>query len=833
MASRPALPSRPPMPPRPSSTMASEAASPAAAGPPPQPSRPGGGAKPPPQPARPTPPPAQPAQPPRPAPVPAPVPAPAPAPAHAPAPAPALLPPSTSVPTAREKEATKEKSRPAAFVPPTVKRVADDGWSERYTMDGAPYYYNMKTLAVSWNCPESLKDSEELVHEGGNWIWVADAQDAWVPAREMDGGMYLTNNGNRVKVTEKDPKWPIMMSSLRHLEEDLVMIDDMNEGLIIHNLRERFREDKIYTAIGTILVSVNPFKRLPLYMPSIMEMYYKSGGNKRLPPHPFAIADHSYKKMREFKKHQSILISGESGAGKTEATKHCLAFFAEVAGSESGVAEKIIEANPILEAFGNAKTGRNNNSSRFGKFMEIHFDKLGQIVGCRTENYLLEKSRVVFQTEGERTYHIFYMLCVGALQEHLGLDRDMNTYRYLSRSGCLEVDGMDDAKEFDEVLHAMNCLGFSDAEQKFVFEVTAAVLLLGNLTFTANAKGDAVISNPQVLAQISKFLAADNTEFLESIISRWFVIRGQDPTKIPFKPNEAVNAADACAKAVYGKLFDWIVQRVNSAMVIPKGTINFIGVLDIFGFEIFETNSFEQLCINFANEKLQQHFNEYTFKLEETVYQTEQIKFLHIEFIDNQPILDMIEKKPKGLLVQLDEEIVMPKGNDETWFNKISRDFEKTPYFQKVVKKKGHFIVNHYAGIVPYDSDGFLEKNRDSLWPDILKCLSESKNKELSNLFSGGEKGRVSLGGQFRGQLTNLMEKLRSTEPSYIRCVKPNSVKQPDIFDSVMSLQQLRYAGVFEAIKIRQQGYPFRLTHPEFLKRYKCLSLKEEGGWLY
>ena len=465
--------------------------------------------------------------------------------------------------------------------------------------------------------------------------------------------------------------------------------------------------------------------------------------------------------------------------------------------------------------------------------MEIHFDKMGQIAGARTENYLLEKSRVVFQTPGERNYHVFYMLCVGSLKESLQMGPDLNHYRYLNQSGCLTVAGMDDAKEFDEVLDAMNCLGFSESDQRWIFETVAAVLLLGNLTFKPNEKDFATIANPEILTRIATFLGVSATDLDESLISRWFVIRGQDPTKIPFKPEEAIAAADACAKAVYGRLFDWIVQRVNQAMVVPQGTISYIGVLDIFGFEIFETNSFEQLCINFANEKLQQHFNEYTFKLEESVYRSEEIKFFHIEFIDNQPILDMIEKKPNGLLEQLDEEIRMPKGTDETWYNKICRDFEKTKHFTRVVKRKGHFVVSHYAGTVPYDSKDFLDKNRDSLWPDILKCLEESKNPKTSSIFPGEQKkGRVpSLGGQFRGQLNNLMEKLRSTEPSYIRCVKPNSLKQPDMFDSVMSLQQLRYAGVFEAIKIRQQGYPFRLTHLEWLRRYKCLSLRD-GGWM-
>tara|TARA_R110002050_G_scaffold283121_2_gene431354 strand:- start:307 stop:1179 length:873 start_codon:yes stop_codon:yes gene_type:complete len=281
----------------------------------------------------------------------------------------------------------------------------------------------------------------------------------------------------------------------------------------------------------------------------------------------------------------------------------------------------------------------------------------------------------------------------------------------------------------------MQCLGFSQEEQDWIFRTTTAVLLLGNIEFKPNAKGDSQIVNPQTISTVAKLLDVNEKEFTESIISRWFVIKGQDPTNIPFKPEEAVAAADATAKAIYGRMFDFIVERVNKSMVIPQGSQSFIGVLDIFGFEIFETNSFEQLCINFANEKLQQHFNEYTFKLEERVYQSEQIKFLHIDFIDNQPILDMIEKKPKGLLVQLDEEIRMPKGTDETWFNKISRDFDKTEYYNTIVKKKGHFVVHHYAGAVAYDSVGFLEKNRDSLYADIYKSLGDSKNKATAGLF--------------------------------------------------------------------------------------------------
>ena len=627
-----------------------------------------------------------------------------------------------------------------------------------------------------------------------------------------------------------------MTSSLLHLEEDLVLVDNMNEGLIIHNLRERFKQDKIYTNIGTILVSVNPFKRLPLYTPSVMETYYRSGGNKRLPPHIFGIADSAYKAMYYGNEDQSILISGESGAGKTEATKQCLAFFAEIAGSESNVEQKIIQANPILEAFGNAKTVRNNNSSRFGKYMEIHFDAKGIIIGARTENYLLEKSRVVHQAEGERNFHIFYQLVRGNLNAKYGVDQPIESFHYLA-SGTYDAEDIDDVEEFNEVLEGFDIIGFSEEEKDWLFRVVAAVLKLGNLQFVASDDelGSKIV-DPSKTKEIAELLDVSEEKLTESVLSRWFVIRGQEPTKIPFKPHEARAACDALAKAIYGEMFNWLVKRINQSVEVKSGaTKRFIGVLDIFGFEIFEMNSFEQLCINFANEKLQQHFNQYTFKLEEKVYASEKINFDHIEFVDNQPILDMIEKKPSGLLVLLDEEIVMPKGSDETWCRKIVQTHGKSDHFEKIMRKDTAFIINHYAGAVRYDAEGFLIKNKDTLYQDLYDVVSGSKHKMLSALFppisKDSKRKKISLGGQFRKQLNDLMDKLNQTHPHYVRCVKPNSAKEANNFQSVMSLEQLRYAGVFEAISIRQQGFPFRYTHQEFVRRYKCLALKDDG-WL-
>lgn len=716
------------------------------------------------------------------------------------------------------------------------------GWTERYTMDGVPYYHNEQTEHVSWDKPDVLKSKDELFSDSGRWRWVPDPDLAWIPGREVeknpDGSSECeTDYRGLVTVPAKVQDWPLLKSSLMHLEEDLVLVDNMNEGLIIHNLRERFKQDKIYTNIGTILVSVNPFKRLPLYTPSMMETYYRSGGNKRLPPHIFGIADSAYKSMYYDNTNQSILISGESGAGKTEATKQCLAYFAEVAGSESNVEQKIIQANPILEAFGNAKTVRNNNSSRFGKYMEIHFDKKGIIIGAKTENYLLEKSRVVYQAYGERNFHIFYQLVRGELNSKYGVDQPIESFNYLNKSGTYDAEDIDDVEEFKEVLEGLDTIGFEDHEKDWLFRVVAGILKLGNLEFKPSSDElSSVVTNPELIKEISTLIKVSEDKLTEAVLSRWFVIRGQEPTKIPFKPHEAKDACDALAKAIYGEMFNWIVTRINEALAISSGVSQkFIGVLDIFGFEIFEMNSFEQLCINFANEKLQQHFNQYTFKLEEKVYASEKIAFDHIEFIDNQPILDMIEKKPNGLLVLLDEEIVMPKGSDETWSHKIVQCHNKSDHFQKIMKKDTAFIIKHYAGEVRYDAEGFLVKNKDTLYQDLYDVVSDSKDKLLSDLFPKMSKEtarkKISLGGQFRKQLNDLMEKLNQTHPHYVRCVKPNSEKEANNFQSVMSLEQLRYAGVFEAISIRQQGFPFRYTHKEFVRRYKCLALKDEG-WL-
>ena len=715
--------------------------------------------------------------------------------------------------------------------------MSSAGWAEYFTQDGTAYYYNSQTEETSWDKPDAMKTEDEL-QDTGDWVWAPHESEGYVCGQitnEYHGGdtEVTTENGEVVVVSKKEKNriTKALKGSLKKNHADLVQMDEISEPMIQNNLRLRFNNDQIYTNIGTILISVNPFKRLPLYTPSVIDDYIHKG-KRDMPPHVFNIAEAAFTHLVDDKQDQSILISGESGAGKTEATKQCLMFFAECAGSANGVEQNILLSNPILEAFGNAKTLRNNNSSRFGKLISILFDGRARITGATIINYLLEKSRVVYQLEGERSFHIFYQLLTGAdadLKQKFALWGPLDYY-YISQSGCTTADGIDDMDEWNEMIEAMNKMGFVPEERENVFRLVSAVLHLGNIDFQpgkSNLRTETCeVMNQDCLDICADLLQVTPGDLKAACTNRTMIVRGQAPTKIPLDHEKASDNRNSFAKKIYSHMFDWIVTRVNVSMAPPKNAVRTgaINVLDIFGFEIFEVNSFEQLCINFCNEKLQQHFNQHTFKLEEQLYKREQIKFDHVEFIDNQPVLDMIEMKPKGILVVLDEEIVVPKGSDTTFLNKINKHHGPTPHFKEVRTSKSEFIVCHYAGEVLYDVYSFLEKNKDTLTKDLYDLIGTSRLAFLKTIFpnleesAGGRK--VSLGAQFRRQLDDLMKTLNQTEPHYIRCVKPNDNKRSGEFKGLMCLQQLRYAGVFEAVKIRQQGFPFRYTHEDFVKRY-------------
>jgi len=713
-------------------------------------------------------------------------------------------------------------------------------WKAFQTPEGLEYYHNDSTGETTWDKPDALKSPDEL-DKAGDWMWCPeDTPKAFVPARKVqsysDGSIELEKeNGERVTFKAKQAALlePLVWSQLRRLQKDLVMLDIMNRPLIVHNLRCRLEENEIYTNVGTILISVNPYKRLPLYTPTMINKY-RQRGTRILDPHVFTIADDAYNSLTEYHKPQSIVISGESGAGKTEATKQCLQYLAEIAGSEGNVEQQILKSNPILEAFGNAKTVRNNNSSRFGKYVEIFFDGRGTICGATNTNYLLEKSRVVYQGEGERNYHIFYELSLGASDSQRSKYRlrHPTEFFYLNQ-GTIEIEGQDDVEEFGILEDAMKLLEFSEQEKDDIYRIIAGIMHLGNVKFRDVGDRKCEVEGKQELEDAAHLLGMEAGALKNGMTSKILTIRGED-MHVTLSAEESCAARNALAKFIYEKQFDWLVQKVNKAIGKGKGSElkRTIGILDIFGFEIFKVNSFEQLCINFANEKLQQFFNQHTFKLEEALYKREKIQFTHIEYIDNQPVLDLIESKPRGILPMIDEELRMPKGSDQTYVQKLINTHTSNKNFERVLKNPDHFTVKHYAGDVVYEVDGFLEKNRDRLNDDTYQLLDSTKHTFLKQLFSGSAGSstaanrRKTLGAKFSGQLQGLMDTLNSTEPHYIRCVKPNPNKAPLQFYGNMVLEQLQYAGVFEAIQIRKNGYPFRLTHEQFVKRFKCVTPK-------
>jgi ABC-type oligopeptide transport system ATPase subunit len=705
-------------------------------------------------------------------------------------------------------------------------------WQALTNAEGIEYYFNTVTRETSWDKPEELMTDEEKA-SGSNWFWVPHEEECYVP------GLVLGQQGTKSTVELEDGTqqqvntkelMPLKKASLhpKRVVADLTLLDEMSAPLILWNLKARFLDDKIYTNVGNILISVNPYKDLGLYTHAVTQRYINRGVEER-DPHVYNTAYDAWIGLTEFKMNQSIIISGESGAGKTEATKQCLKYLAATAGSVGGVEKKILQANPILEAFGNAKTLRNDNSSRFGKYMEIFFTntKPTMIIGSTTTNYLLEKIRVVAPGDGERNYHIFYMVTKaadGATKQKLAL-KDPASYRYLDK--CVDVPTFNDAGEYKALIEAFGILLFSKQEQDDIHSILGAILHNGNGQFSGGNK--VALKDASVVQIAAKLFQVEQAAMEKALLFRTLKIPGQKPTDVPHSQLEAAYARDALSKFVYGNMFDWIVQKVNLAMGKCEDGLMSIGILDIFGFEIFKSNSFEQLCINFTNEMLQQHFNQNTFKLEQQLYQSEKIVFETIDFIDNAPMLELIQKKPTGIIPILDEELVVPRGSDKGFLEKLEKAHSgKTPCFKHSLKVPDSFIVCHYAGEVLYHAPGFLDKNRDRLTEDMLILVQGSPMPLLKTLFPpersvGSNTQKNSLGSQFCKQLNALMDCLNKTEPHYIRCVKPNERKAQMEFVPRNCFEQLTYSGVFEAVAIRKKGFPFRLKHKEFLERYKVI----------
>lgn len=615
---------------------------------------------------------------------------------------------------------------------------------------------------------------------------------------------------------------------------DLTLLSKVSNEAINENLKKRFEGAEIYTYIGHVLVSVNPFRDLGIYTDQVLESY-KGKNRLEMPPHVFAIAESQYYNMKAYNENQCVIISGESGAGKTEAAKRIMQYIANVSGGESGdiqkVKDMVLATNPLLESFGNAKTLRNNNSSRFGKYLQIHFNAQGEPIGADITNYLLEKTRVVGQITNERNFHIFYQFTKGASQQQrelFGIQKP-ETYVYTSRSKCLEVDGIDDLAEFRDTLNAMQVIGLSQAEQDNIFRMLAAILWTGNLVFREDEEGYAAVADQSVVDFMAYLLEVDPQSLIKAITIRILTPRNGEVIESPANTAQATATRDALAKAIYNNLFDWIVERVNQSLKARVPTSNSIGILDIYGFEIFEKNSFEQLCINYVNEKLQQIFIQLTLKAEQEEYAREQIKWTPITYFDNKVVCDLIESiRPPGIFSAMKDATKTahadPAACDRTFMQSINgmSNANLTP-------RQGSFIIRHYAGDVSYTVDGITDKCKDQLLKGVQNLFQISQNKFIHHLFphqvdQDNRKQPPSAGDRIRASANALVETLMKCQPSYIRTIKPNENKSPVEYNVPNVLHQIKYLGLQENVRIRRAGFAYRQGFDKFVDRFFLLS---------
>ncbi|OMJ22911.1 Myosin-1 [Smittium culicis] len=619
---------------------------------------------------------------------------------------------------------------------------------------------------------------------------------------------------------------------------DMTLLSKITNDEISENLKKRFQNAEIYTYIGNVLISVNPFRDLGIYSPAIMSSY--QGKNKlELPPHVYAIAEGSYKNMISYKENQCIIITGESGAGKTEAAKRILEYIAAVSGESTSsiqkVKEMVLATNPLLESFGNAKTLRNNNSSRFGKYLEIQFNLSGEPMGAKITNYLLEKSRVVSQIKNERNFHIFYQITKAASQKY----RDMfgitnpQDYNYISSAGCIDVQNINDSSEYSDVLSSMNIIGINEQDQDNLHRLLAAILWIGNVNFTENENSESQVSNPQVVEFIA-YLLQTEPEFVASAFETRTIEtqrggRRGSVYKVPLNLTQATAARDALSMAIYTRMFDWIVNRINVSLQANANVSNEIGVLDIYGFEIFEHNSFEQLCINYVNEKLQQIFIELTLKTEQEEYVREKIQWTPIEYFNNQVVCDLIEsKRPPGILAAMNDACATAHANSTAADNSLKQRLNSvnSTYFEL---RDAIFTVKHYAGNVNYEISGMTDKNKDQLFRDHLDLCTNSTNNFLVGLFadssnSESKKRPPTASDRIKISANELVTKLSNSQPSYIRTIKPNENKSPTEFDDRRVLHQVKYLGLCENIRVRRAGFAYRQTFDKFVERFYLLS---------
>ena len=622
---------------------------------------------------------------------------------------------------------------------------------------------------------------------------------------------------------------------------DLTLISKISNEAINDNLKKRFENGEIYTYIGHVLVSVNPFRDLGIYTDQVLHSY--QGKNRlEMPPHVFAIAESMYYNMKAYHENQCVIISGESGAGKTEAAKRIMQYIANVSGgSNSGIQEikdMVLATNPLLESFGNAKTLRNNNSSRFGKYLEIQFNAQGEPVGANINNYLLEKSRVVGQIKDERNFHIFYQFTKAASQEHrtsFGVQQPQ-TYAYTSKSKCYDVNGIDDTAEFRDTINAMSVIGMSKQEQDEIFRMLAAILWIGNISFGEDDQGNAAVRDQSVIDFVAYLLEVDSAHVNKAMTTRIIeTSRGGRRGSVydsPMNIAQATAVRDALSKGIYTNMFDWIVQRVNQALRARGAMAQSIGILDIYGFEIFEKNSFEQLCINYVNEKLQQIFIQLTLKTEQEEYAREQIQWTPIKYFDNKVVCELIEeKRPPGVFAALNDACATahadPTAADQTFVQRLNA-LSGNPNF---APRQGQFVIKHYAGDVSYAVEGMTDKNKDQLLKDLLNLVGQSSNNFVHTLFphevdQDNRRRPPTAGDKIKASANDLVSTLMKCTPSYIRTIKPNENKSPTEYNSPNVLHQIKYLGLQENVRIRRAGFAYRQTFEKFVERFYLLSPK-------
>ncbi|ROW10367.1 hypothetical protein VMCG_02082 [Cytospora schulzeri] len=733
------------------------------------------------------------------------------------------------------------------------------------------------TFAPSFIKSEEMRRGSDVVDgiEGENdfsgkrYVWLKDPQTAfvkgWVVEDLGDNRILVQcDDGSQREVDAEsvDKVNPAKFDKAN----DMAELTHLNEASVVHNLHMRYQSDLIYTYSGLFLVTVNPYCPLPIYTSEYVNMY-KGRNREDNKPHIFAMADEAFRNLVEEGQNQSILVTGESGAGKTENTKKVIQYLAAVANSESStrnrgqhssLSAQILRANPILEAFGNAQTVRNNNSSRFGKFIRIEFGRNGSISGAFIDWYLLEKSRVVRINANERNYHVFYQLLKGGdkeLKEEFLLDGlDVDDFAY-TRDGQDTIAGVSDRDEWDALMEAFSVMGFSDKEQGSILRTVAAVLHLGNITVVNESRttDQARLASDakQVAERVCKLMGIPLEPFLQGLLHPK-VKAGREWVEKVQTPEQVRLGIDALSKGIYERGFGDLVTRINRQLDrtgMGMDESHFIGVLDIAGFEIFEENSFEQLCINYTNEKLQQFFNHHMFVLEQEEYAREQIEWKFIDFgCDLQPTIDLIElPNPIGIFSCLDEDCVMPKATDKSFTEKLHSLWDKKTNKYRASRLRHGFVLTHYAAEVEYSTEGWLQKNKDPLNDNVTRLLAASTDKHIANLFADcadnddeavAVRSRVKKGlfrtvaQRHKEQLSSLMAQLHSTHPHFVRCILPNHKKRPKQFNNLLVLDQLRCNGVLEGIRIARTGFPNRLPFAEFRVRYEVLCQDLPKGYI-